>query len=100
MKKISIVAVLFLGLWGVGCGRSANECSTLGAAYTKASMGAGCSSLAATGTALTNEAGSCPSTINAAAVSCVSACISGITSCTNATVLEKYATCVAKCPAT
>jgi hypothetical protein len=85
---------------GGAAGTGGNECTELAAAYTKASVGMGCSSLAAAGMALASEAANCPSTVDAAAVSCYSACISAITSCTSSSVLETYASCIEKCPAT
>jgi hypothetical protein len=102
MKKIGIVGLLFaaLGLIGIGCGGGAatNECQTLADAYTKASMGTGCSTLfSAAATAAKQQAANCPSTISAGYVSCYAGCISKITDCTAATVATDYATCIGGC---
>jgi hypothetical protein len=105
MKKIGIVAVLFvaLGLIGVGCGSSAagaNECSTLAAAYTKAAAGKMCSTtFSPAASALTTESANCPAGVNSAYVSCYSACISAITDCTTTSWATTLSTCTSKCPA-
>jgi hypothetical protein len=103
MKKIGIVAALFvaLGLIGVGCGSSAastNECTALANALTTASKGNGCSSLATAAQAYTAEAANCPAAaVDSNLVSCYTGCIAKLTDCTSATALQAYSTCEAGC---
>jgi len=105
MKKIGILAVLFvaLGLVGAGCGSSSpaastNECTALANALTTASKGSGCSSLATEASAYSAEAANCPSAaIDSTYVTCYTGCIGKLTSCTDTTALTNFATCYGGC---